>query len=129
MQEGELNGRVTDLAMLTIDKAGQRVTYSTAVKQKRVLDGVAFMSQKFVQYGLTTVHHDEDGVLAAMQEQRIRGGLLHRVSYEPDGALLEAMISNGIESGFGDEYIARRHRRAHRRRLLFRTHHGHQHAL
>ena len=105
-QEGELNGRVTDLAMLTIDKAGDRVTYSTAAKQKRVLDGVAFMSQKFVQYGLTTVHHDEDGVLAAMQEQRTRGALLHRVSYEPDGALLEAMINNGIESGFGDEYIS-----------------------
>ena len=97
--KGELNGRVTDLAMLTIDKAGEHVTYSAAVKQKRVLDGVAFISQKFVQYGLTTVHHDEEGVLPAMQEQRIRGRLLHRVSYEPDGELLEAMINNGIESG------------------------------
>jgi predicted amidohydrolase YtcJ len=103
--KGELNGRVTDLAMMVVDKAGQRVTYSTEVKQKRVLDGVAFMSQKFVQYGLTTVHHDEEGVLPAMQEQRILGGLLHRVSYEPDGALLEAMIRHGIETGFGDEYI------------------------
>jgi predicted amidohydrolase YtcJ len=103
---GELNGRVTDRAMLTIDKAGERVTYTAAVKQKRVLDGVAFISQKFVQYGLTTVHHDEEGVLPAMQEQRIRGGLLHRVSYEPDGELLEAMIANGIESGFGDESIS-----------------------
>jgi predicted amidohydrolase YtcJ len=104
--KGELNGRVTDLAMLTIDRAGERVTYTAAVKQKRVLDGVAFISQKFVQYGLTTVHHDEEGVLPAMQEQRTRGGLLHRVSYEPDGELLEAMIKNGIESGFGDEYIS-----------------------
>ena len=106
MHKGELNGRVTDRAMATIDKAGQRVTYSAEVKQKRVFDGVAFMSQKFVQYGLTTVHHDEAGVLPAMQEQRIRGGLLHRVSYEPYDELLEAMISNGIETGFGDEYIS-----------------------
>src|SRR5277367_160475 len=105
-EKGELNGRVTDLAMGTVDKAGERVTYTAAVKQKRVLDGVAFISQKFVQYGLTTVHHDEEGVLPAMQEQRIRGALLHRVSYEPDGKLLEAMINNGIESGFGDEYIS-----------------------
>ncbi len=37
--QGELNGRVTDLAMPTIDKAGQRVTYSAEVKQKRVFDG------------------------------------------------------------------------------------------
>jgi predicted amidohydrolase YtcJ len=104
--QGELNGRVTDRAMETIDKAGQRVTYTAEVKQKRVFDGVAFISQKFVQYGLTTVHHDEVGVLAAMQEQRIRGGLLHRVSYEPYDELLEAMIQNGIVTGFGDEYIS-----------------------
>jgi predicted amidohydrolase YtcJ len=104
--QGEFNGRVTDRAMPTVDKAGQRVTYPAEVKQKRVFDGVAFMSQKFVQYGLTTVHHDEPGVLPAMQEQHIRGGLLHRVSYEPYDELLEAMISNGIETGFGDEYIS-----------------------
>ncbi len=103
--EGALNGRVTDRAMDTLNKAGQRVSYSTDVKQKRVLDGVSFISQKFVQYGLTTVHHDEVGVLPAMQEQRLRGGLLHRVSYEPYDELLEAMIANGIETGFGDEYI------------------------
>jgi predicted amidohydrolase YtcJ len=103
--QGELNGRVTDLAMGTLDKAGERVTYSDAVQQKRTLDGVAFISQKFVQYGLTTVHHDEIGVLGAMQQQRILGGLLHRVSYEPYDELLEAMIQNGIETGFGDDYI------------------------
>jgi predicted amidohydrolase YtcJ len=104
--QGELNGRVTDRATGAINKVGQHVTYSEAVKQKRVYDGVAFMSQKFVQYGLTTVHHDEGGVLEMMQEQRIAGGLLHRVSYEPTGDLLESMIKNGIESGFGDEYIS-----------------------
>jgi predicted amidohydrolase YtcJ len=104
-QEGELNGRVTDRAMDTLNKAGQRVTYSAEVSQKRSLDGVAFISQKFVQYGLTTVHHDEIGVLASMQEQRLRGALLHRVSYEAYDEMLEAMIENGIESGFGDDTI------------------------
>jgi predicted amidohydrolase YtcJ len=84
---------------------GERESFAAAEKDKRVLDGVAFMSKKFVRYGLTTVHHDEPGVLVAMQEQRGRGGLLHRVSYEPTGDLLEAMIKNSIESGFGDEGI------------------------
>jgi predicted amidohydrolase YtcJ len=60
----------------------------------------------FAKYGLTSVHHDEGGVLNAMQEQRAAGKLLHRVSYEPTGDLLESMIKNGIESGFGDEFIA-----------------------
>ena len=43
------------------------------------------------QYGLTTVHHDEAGVLPAMQEQRIRGGMSYRASYEPYDELLEAI--------------------------------------
>ena len=70
---------------------------------QRVRDGVAHMSQKFVRYGLTSVHHDEGGDLMALQQQRARGDLQHRVSYEPDGTVLEAMIKNGIETGFGDE--------------------------
>ena len=104
-EKGELNGRVTDLAMALLANAGKHESFSPAEKEKRVSDGVAFMSKKFVQYGLTTVHHNEPGVLAAMQEQRARGGLLHRVSYEPIGDLLESMIQNGIETGFGDEWI------------------------
>jgi len=104
--KGELNGRVTDLAMASINKAGLQQSFDPAEKNRRVLEGVAFISQKFVQYGLTSVHHNEPGVLTAMQEQRVNGKLLHRVSYEPTGELLEAMIANGIESGFGDEFIA-----------------------
>jgi predicted amidohydrolase YtcJ len=102
---GELNGRVTDLGQAAFAKVGQRETFTPAQKEKRVLDGVAFISKKFVQYGLTTVHHNEVGTLEAMQEQRLRGNLLHRVSYEMSGDLLEAMIRTGIESGFGDEFI------------------------
>jgi predicted amidohydrolase YtcJ len=104
-ENGELNGRVTDRARGSLAKAGRFESISPADNDKRRLDGVAFMSKKFVEYGLTTVHHNEPGVLAAMQEQRARGGLLHRVSYEPTGDLLEAMIKNGIESGFGDDRI------------------------
>ena len=102
---GALNGRVTDKAMASLLKAGRHEIFTPAQKQKRQLDGVAFISKKFVQYGLTTVHHNEDDVLEAMQEQRLRGNLLHRVSYEMNGDLLEAMIRTGIETGFGDEWI------------------------
>jgi predicted amidohydrolase YtcJ len=103
--DGELNGRVTDLAMATLNKFGARESFSPAQQEKRALDGIAFISGKFVQYGLTSVHHNEVGTLEALQEQRLRGNLKHRVSYEVQGDLLEAMIKNGIESGFGDEWI------------------------
>jgi predicted amidohydrolase YtcJ len=102
---GELNGRVTDRAGPLVLKAGKWEQFAPAQKEKRVLDGVAFISGKFAQYGLTTVHHNEDGALEAIQEQRLRGNLKHRVSYEVAGELLEAMIKNGLESNFGDEWV------------------------
>ena len=102
---GELNGRVTDRARAVFEKVGKQEQFTPAQKQKRALEDVAFISAKFVQYGLTTVHHDEDDTLEAIQEQRRNGKLKHRVSYEAYDLLLEAMIKNGIESGFGDEWI------------------------
>jgi predicted amidohydrolase YtcJ len=102
---GELNGRVTDRAMAALVKAGKREQFTPARRDKRVMDGVAFISAKFAQYGLTTVHHNENGALEAIQEQHRNGKLKHRVSYEVAGELLEAMIKNGLESGFGDEWI------------------------
>jgi predicted amidohydrolase YtcJ len=102
---GALNGRVTDLAGGVFLKVGKLEQFTPAQQAQRALNGVAFISGKFVQYGLTGVHHNEEGALEAIQEQRLRGNLKHRVSYEVRGDLLEAMIRNGIESGFGDEWI------------------------
>jgi hypothetical protein len=102
---GELNGRVTDRAGYAFEKVGKWEQFTAALKEKRLLEGVAFISAKFAQYGLTTVHHNEDGALEAIQEQRRNGKLKHRVSYEARGELLEAMIKNGMESGFGDEWV------------------------
>jgi predicted amidohydrolase YtcJ len=50
------------------------------------------------------VHH-ESGDLAALQDVRARGELLHRVSYEASGRVLDSMLSGGIMTGFGDEWI------------------------
>jgi predicted amidohydrolase YtcJ len=102
---GELNGRVTDRASAALLKVGKWEQFTPAQKEKRLLEGVAFISAKFAQYGLTTVHHNEEGALEAIQEQHRNGKLKHRVSYEAAGELLEAMIRNGLESGFGDEWI------------------------
>jgi predicted amidohydrolase YtcJ len=101
---GELNGRITDNARDIFNGVGKQVTYSPAEQERRSIAGVEFISKKFVEYGLTSVCHDED-VLEAMQIARGRGNLLHRVSYEPDGELLEAMIKTGIRTDFGDEWL------------------------
>ena len=101
---GELNGRVTDRARSVFSKVGKRTTFTAEQTLQRDRDGLAYISKQFVRYGLTSVHH-EGGNLFALQQVRARGELLHRVSYESGGKVLEAMISSGISTGFGDEWI------------------------
>src|SRR5262249_55106773 len=101
---GELNGRVTDRARNVFNRVGKRPTFSAEQIALRNRDALAFISKQFVRQGLTGVHH-QGGDLFALQQVRSRGDLLHRVSYEPDEDVLEAMISKGITTGFGDEWI------------------------
>jgi hypothetical protein len=101
---GDLNGRVTDQARRAFSRVGKRTTYTDAEKQQRGRDGLAHISKQFVRYGVTSVHH-EGGDLFALQQVRARGDLLHRVSYEASGKVLDSMIAGGIETGFGDEWI------------------------
>ena len=101
---GNLNGRVTDTARCVFNNVGTRPAYSAADADKRSRDGLAHISKQFVRYGLTSVHH-QGGNLAAMQAVRARGELLHRISYETSGRVLDSMIAAGIQTGFGDEWI------------------------
>ncbi len=101
---GELNGRVTDRASGALNRVGKRQTFTPEQTEQRNRDGLAHISKQFVRYGLTSVHH-EGGDLAALQQVRARGELLHRVSYEAAGNVLEGMITSGIGTGFGDEWI------------------------
>lgn len=102
--DGELNGRVTDRARNVFDNVGKRETLTPEQQEQRDRDGLAYISKQFVRYGLTSVHQ-EGGNLFALQQVRARGDLLHRVSYEASGTALEAMITSGISTGFGDEWI------------------------
>ena len=101
---GELNGRVTDLARTVFDNVGKRKRYSTDETMQRDRDGLAYMSKQFARFGLTGVCH-EGGNLHALAQVRQRGDLKHRVSYEAMGDELQAMISGGITTGLGDEWI------------------------
>jgi predicted amidohydrolase YtcJ len=102
--DGSLNGRVTDRARGVFDRIGPRVTYTREQTLQRNRDGLAYISRQFVRYGVTSVHH-QGGDLFALQQVRANGDLLHRVSYESSGPVLESMITSGIETGFGDEWI------------------------
>jgi predicted amidohydrolase YtcJ len=101
---GELNGRVTDRATGAINRVGKRPTFTDEQRQQRDRDGLAYISKQFVRYGVTSVHH-EGGNLSALQQVRARGDLLHRVSYEASGRILDSMISSGLVTGVGDDWI------------------------
>jgi len=103
-EKGDLNGRVTDRARSVFNNVGSRATLTPAELDRRGKDGIAHISKQFARYGLTSVHH-QGGNLAAIQEVRLRGDLLHRVSYEARADVLDAMIASGIRTGFGDEWI------------------------
>jgi predicted amidohydrolase YtcJ len=103
-EKGELTGRVTDTAAAVFQKVGKRPELTPAERERRGRDGIAHISKQFVRYGLTSVHH-QGGNLAAIQDVRARGELLHRVSYEVNGRVLDSMIASGIQTGFGDEWI------------------------
>ncbi len=103
-ENGQLNGRVTDVASAPFNKVGTRRTYTAVEAEQRARDGVTHISRQFARYGLTSVHH-QSGNLQAMQDVRARGELKHRISYEASGSALESLIAAGIQSGFGDEWI------------------------
>ena len=101
---GELNGRVTDNAQDMLWKAGKFPKYSEAEQFQRAKAGLAHISKQFARFGLTTVHH-EGGDFSALMQVRQDGNLLHRVSYEPEQPMIDAMVANGWRTGFGDEWI------------------------
>ena len=101
---GALTGRVTDRARSVFDGVGTRASFTAEQRAERNRNGLAHISKQFVRYGLTSVHH-EGGDLAALQDVRARGELLHRVSYESSGRVLDALIAGSLTTGFGDEWI------------------------
>ncbi len=112
---GNLTGRVTDKAIDLIKAKTPEPEFSPEQARARALAGAAKISSEFVRYGLTSVCHTAPGLvgsgttiaddLGAIQQLRREGKLLHRVTYEPSGAFLDALIANGVRTGFGDEWI------------------------
>jgi predicted amidohydrolase YtcJ len=107
---GNLTGRITDAAMDVVRNAAKEPDLTPEQRRARAIAGAARISEEFVRYGLTSVCHSGQSLnpyddLAAIQQIRREGRLKHRVSYEPDGGFLDALITNGVRTGFGDEWL------------------------
>ena len=102
--KGEPSGRVTDNAMNLFWKDSVMPRIEEPATLDLATRAAAFMSQQFVRYGLTSVHHS-GGNLAALRAIRGQGKLLHRISYESDSSVVDSLIAAGIATGFGDEWL------------------------
>lgn len=102
-----LSGRVAERANAVILKGGTTQQFTREESEQRARAGHAHFSKELVRYGITSVQSSTRSIadLYALQQVRDAGDLRHRHSFEASGDLLEAMIVNGIRSGFGDEFI------------------------
>ncbi|MEW6319546.1 MAG: amidohydrolase [Acidobacteriota bacterium] len=105
---GDLTGRVAELARGVFSKVGTRETFTPEEMRERGRNGMRHISQLLTATGLTTVHDagaDRDRILA-YEDARAAGELRHRVSFLVRGQSTYAGFkAAGIRYGFGDEWI------------------------
>ena len=110
--DGNLTGRVTDRATEVFENVGVRSSYTPEQRAERQRAAMAYISEQFVRYGLTSVHHEhfhgaDDGAdaLRGIEAVRAAGQLKHRVFFALDGPMLDGLIEAGVETGLGDEWL------------------------
>jgi predicted amidohydrolase YtcJ len=104
---GELNGRVAELARGVITRAGKREQFTREQSRDRATKGMAHMSKLFTAAGLTSVHdlgNTADHV-TAYEDIRATGDLRHRAYMMIRGDAYPKMRDAGIYTGLGDEWI------------------------
>ena len=104
---GELNGRVAELARGMITRTGKREQFTPEQRRDRATKGMAHMSKLFTAAGLTSVHdlgNTADHV-TAYEDIRASGELRHRAYMMIRGDAYPKMRDAGIYTGLGDEWI------------------------
>jgi predicted amidohydrolase YtcJ len=103
---GELNGRVAELARNVVNRGGQRERFTPEQQRERAKQGMMHISKMFAATGLTTVHDAgaSSGTIRAYEDARAAGELRHRAYMMIRGAY-EQLRDAGVYTGFGDEWI------------------------
>jgi predicted amidohydrolase YtcJ len=104
---GELTGKVAELAVGVLRRAGKRETFSPEERRRRAQAGMKFISGRLTAAGLTTVHDASAGQerILAYEDARRAGELRHRVYAMIAAGLLAPFKAAGIYTGFGDDSI------------------------
>ena len=105
---GELTGRVAELARGVFQRVGKRETFTVEQQRDRARAGMRHMSQLFTAAGLTSVHDAGTSLehVLAYEDTRRNGELRHRAYMMIRGPQIFAGFkAAGIYTGFGDEWI------------------------
>ncbi|MCA1585206.1 MAG: amidohydrolase family protein [Acidobacteria bacterium] len=106
--DGELNGRVAELARNVFRDVGKRETFTPDEQRERGLSGMKHISRLLTSVGLTTVHDAGAGRdrILAYEDARRAGELRHRVYFLVRGEeTFSGFKAAGLYTGFGDEWV------------------------
>jgi predicted amidohydrolase YtcJ len=103
---GELTGRVAELARNVVNRAGQRERFTPEQERERAKQGMMHISKMFAATGLTTVHDagTSSTTIRAYEDARAAGELRHR-AYMMIRGPYQQLRDAGVYTGFGDEWI------------------------
>jgi predicted amidohydrolase YtcJ len=107
-ENGELTGRVAELARGVFQKVGKRETFTPEQQRERARAGMRHISQLLTAAGLTSVHDAGTSLehVLAYEDTRRNGELRHRAYMMIRGPQIFAGYkAAGIYTGFGDEWI------------------------
>jgi predicted amidohydrolase YtcJ len=106
--QGDLTGRVAELARNVFSKVGTRETFTPEQQRERARNGMRHISELLTAAGLTSVHDagaDRDRIVA-YEDARANGELRHRACFLVRGnATFAGFKAAGIHYGFGDDWI------------------------
>jgi predicted amidohydrolase YtcJ len=104
-ENGELTGKVAELALQAFDGVGKTVAVTRDVRRR----AVGFISSEMAKAGLTSVHQTGGDVenLTALQDAAASGDLNFRMYLFPwgPGKLYPLLRDAGVRTGFGDERL------------------------
>jgi predicted amidohydrolase YtcJ len=106
--DGDLTGRVAELARTTLRRAGTRETFTPEQQRERARQGMRHMSELMTAAGLTSVHDAGAGLqsITAYQDVYRAGELRHRAYLMVRGAdVFNGFLAAGLYTGFGDEWV------------------------
>jgi predicted amidohydrolase YtcJ len=104
---GELNGRVAELARGMVTRTGQRERFTPEQRRDRARQGMAHISEMLTATGLTSVHDLGASAtnVTAYEDIRAEGKLRHRAYMMIRGDAFPKMRDAGIYTGLGDEWV------------------------